>query len=259
METLISQGVAGLASALVPLIIAAFKAFKFIHEGEKGIRLRFGRATRNRKGEPKIIEPGFVLLVPFVDTLKRHHVRQNTLECGNQRITLKDNLVYLVDALVIFRVNNIYKALFEIQHLDSSIRMLASGILRDEMTQRDHNQLHDTGEISAKLLERISEKADEWGVEFVEFKLINCAPTAESSNLINVEVGTRLRVEALKKASEKLGCNLGNMNSTLGAVLIGAPLVATATMDSGAGGKTIQQDTSKDDSSFRVEYNTEKE
>jgi regulator of protease activity HflC (stomatin/prohibitin superfamily) len=49
-------------------IIAFFKSFRFVREGERGIKLRFGKAVRKKGGTPKVIEPGFAWLIPFVLT-----------------------------------------------------------------------------------------------------------------------------------------------------------------------------------------------
>jgi membrane protease subunit HflC len=68
----------GVGSALVS-ILGLTKRFSFVKEGELGIKLRFGKARRDSNGEPKIIRPGFVMMIPWVDRLEKHHVRQQTI------------------------------------------------------------------------------------------------------------------------------------------------------------------------------------
>lgn len=207
------------------IVVSFFKSFKFIQEGEQGIKLRFGKAVRDRQGNPRVIDPGFVLLIPWIESLKRHHVRQQTIRFVNQVILTKDHLTFSVNAVVIFKVKDIYKALFEIFDLNQSIEDIGMGLLRDEVSSRKHDELSDTEEISQKLLETIKVRAQEWGVEFVQFKLTDCAPTPETAPLVVVGTGAKLRAAALIEAAKDLGVAVQDLPPEIGAVLVGVPLV----------------------------------
>ena len=216
-------------TVVAPAVITFFKAFKFVREGELGIKLRFGKAVRDRKTkEPKVIHPGFVVLIPFADNLRVHHVRQETIRFEHQQILTKEGLVFNINAIVIFRIKNVYRALFEIEHLEYSIEDLGMGILRDELSKRDHTELSDTAHVSEALLENIKHKAEEWGVEFIQFKLTSCAPTPETSSIITAKAGVKLKLEALR-ASVK---DVTDLPPELAAVLLGVPLVASVSVGS---------------------------
>jgi regulator of protease activity HflC (stomatin/prohibitin superfamily) len=166
----LSSGAVEVLSVIAGGLVSFFKAFKFVHEGELGVKLRFGRVIRyrlgKRKGEPKIFRPGFVFLIPFLETVRSHHVRQETIRFDHQRIMIKEGLIFDINAIVIFRVTNIYRALFEIEHLEYSIEDLGMGILRDELSSKDHTDLANTARISDALLDNIKHKAEEWGVVY---------------------------------------------------------------------------------------------
>ena len=213
---------------ILSLVVGFFKAFRFVHEGEQGIKLRFGKAVRNKQGEPRVIKPGFAFLVPFVDTLKRHHVRQETIRFDHQQIMIQDGLIFNVSAIVIFRIKDIYKALFEIENLEYSIEDLGMGILRDEISKRSYTELEDTEKISQKLLDIIRQKAEEWGIEFIQFKLTSCAPSTESAHIIFSKIGVRFKLEALREASSIIA-EL-DIDSGLASVLVGTPLVASTSV-----------------------------
>ncbi len=209
----------------ISIIVSFFKAFRFVHEGEQGIKLRFGKAVRNKNGEPKVIKPGFAFLVPFVDTLKRHHVRQETIRFNHQQIMIQDGLIFNVSAIVIFRIKDVYKALFEIENLKYSIEDLGMGILRDEVSKRNYTELEETEKISQTLLQVIRTKAEEWGIEFIQFKLTSCAPSAESAQLIFSKIGVKFKLEALVEAANTISTL--DLDSGIASVLVGTPLVAT--------------------------------
>lgn len=231
MDGMLSEAVVSGLVALVSAIITAIKSFQFVQEGEKGIKLRFGRARLDKSGEPKVIEPGFVLLIPWIETLKRRHVRQQTLRFQQQEIMLKSGLIFVVNAVVIFRIKDVYKALFEIEGVEESIADLSMGILRDEITSfENHEDLANTEQISANLLKELKVKAEEWGVEFIQFKLTHCAPTAATESLVTVEAGARMKVDALKEVSGE-GMDWKKIPPSLAAVLVGFPLVPTVAPD----------------------------
>ena len=216
-----------LIPALGALFVGAFKSIKFVQEGEKGCRLRFGKVPKNKEGKAKIIDPGFVFLIPFVEKLKRHHVRQQTHRLSDQEVMIKDGLIFNVSAVVIFRVTDIYKALFEIDVLDKSIVDLCMGIMRDVLTEKKYDELANMEDISNELLRRLKEKASEWGVEFIQFNLTDCAPTKDTAAIVSVEAGVRLKMAALKKAAEELECEVNELPPELAAALVGIPMVTS--------------------------------
>jgi len=228
MEELLLQIVVAGGSA----VVAGVKAFKFVQEGELGIKLRFGRALLDEAGEPKVIPPGFVLLIPFIETLQRRHVRQQTLRLANQRIMISDGLIFNISAVVIFRVKDVYRALFEIDDLDQSLSDLSMGVLRDVLSGKSHTELYDLDVIAAELLEQLREKAEEWGVEFNQFKLTDCAPTNETALLVNARAAVRMRVEALESVRDRIE-DFDELSPTLAAALVGVPLTTSVTADRG--------------------------
>lgn len=216
-----------LIALVISSILTLFKSFKFIQEGEQGIKLTFGKANRDRNNKPVIIQPGFAFLIPWVQSLKRHHVRQQTHRLNYQSITLADGLIYNVSAIVIFKVSDIYKALFEIEQLDQSLVDLSMGVLREVLSAKRHNELQNMRSISSELLEQLRDRTDQWGVELIQFNLTDCAPSKESAPLVTVEAGVRLRLAALKSATKD--GNIDSMTDILAATLVGMPLVASVT------------------------------
>ena len=88
------QALVLLGSALVTV----FKSIAFVQEGQRGVKLRFGKAVRYQTGksagQPKIVDPGFVFMIPFIDKLQRRHVRQETIRLDYQKIMFKDGMIF---------------------------------------------------------------------------------------------------------------------------------------------------------------------
>lgn len=210
------------------------KSFRFVREGEKGIKLRFGKAKRKRNGsgelEPIIYEPGFTMLIPYVDSLVRRHVRVQTIELPQQTITIKNGLSYIVDAVVRFQVKDIYKALFVVDNLDQTMNNVAMAELRDTLTPyEDETAMADVHGMSEKLTEKIKSHSNIWGVEIEQFSIVSCVPTPESQQIVNVKAGVKSRVGALLEGFKQMGIKDSGIGEypQLAAALIGIP-VATA-------------------------------
>lgn len=156
---------------------AASKSLLFVKEGERGGLLRFGKFLR-------VVDPGFVLVIPFVHELRRVHVRQTTLSLAAQTITLKDNLSYEVQAVVLFRVTDVYHALFEMADLYQSIKDIGGTILRERLSAKASDNLHSLKDISEELKASLHEATQSWGIEILSFQLADVAPTAETARVL---------------------------------------------------------------------------
>ena len=153
----------------------------------------------------------------------RRHVRQQTIDFEKQKVTLKDGLIFEISAIVVFRVTDVYRALFEIDHLDASVEDICRSKLLEVIQKRTFEDVGEAEAIASEVLSKLKEVADAWGVEFIDCRLTDSAPTPETSNLINAKVGTKLRLEAL----QVIAGGEQPVNPTLAAVLVGYPLLAT--------------------------------
>jgi regulator of protease activity HflC (stomatin/prohibitin superfamily) len=208
------------------LALGLLISLRFVKEGERGLVLRFGQVVR-RGGKPNVIEPGFLFLIPRVDNLVRRHVRQQTIELNEQEVILKDNTIWVVSAVVFFRVKDIYKALFEIDDLDGGVRNLCMGELRTVLQHLPkYDDIKEIDAVSRALMESVARRADEWGIQIIDFRLTNCMPTAETATFVTAQTAVSTRVKALQDAGVMY-------DPQLAAALLGAPVVASLGRRSG--------------------------
>ena len=165
-------------------VVGFAKGIKFIQEGQAGVVLRFGKAKRDKAGMPVISKPGFIFLIPFVDVLKRRHVRQQTQRFERQEVILADRLTITFGAAIMFRVVDVYSALFNVDDLDGSVSDWCMGILRDVLQNKDMDGIRDTVAISSDLLSILKETEAQWGVEFLSAKITSVSPTSGSAQIL---------------------------------------------------------------------------
>lgn len=167
---------------------------------------------------------------PYVDSLVKRHVRQQPIPLDEQIITLKSGLTFRVAGIVYFRVTDVYKALFDIDNLDLSVKELAMGLVRDIVAKHeDQADLADTAVIAAEILKLIEQRTATWGTQIEDFRITVCAPTPESAVIVNLEAAARKKTESIKAAAEALEVSLEDIVETgLAAVIAGVPLVSSA-------------------------------
>src|SRR5262249_35966652 len=137
----------------------------------------------------------------------------------------KDGMIFQVSAMLLLTVTDVFKAMFEIDGLNDAVETLGLAVLREELSSRSHKDLADHEKIGKALLDRISQKGDERGVKFIVFKHIDCTPPVETEQLVIMETAVPLKTQSLQGAANELGCKILQLNSQLGAVLLGFPLV----------------------------------
>ena len=93
-----------------------------IQSGQTGLLFSFGRARRE-------LQPGFHLLIPFLQRARRMPTRSRTLDLPSQRVATVHGFVYHVDANLVYRIVDVRKAMIEIDHIEKGmLQMLGLGV-----------------------------------------------------------------------------------------------------------------------------------
>jgi regulator of protease activity HflC (stomatin/prohibitin superfamily) len=192
------------------------------------VKLRWGRAIRNRDGTPRIVEPGFVLTLPTVHRLRRVHVRTQTLALDKQVVMLADNTTFAVGALVVTRIMDtadaVYRALFEVDDVANSVEVYCASALRDVLLTIRYKDLAEPDQIAAQVPERAQRGLADWGVSVEEVRLTDCSPTPETARMILAKTEATAKAEALIQAAGLLDAAGHAIESSLAAALIGTPI-----------------------------------
>ena len=231
----------GLITAVLAALGSLFgvggSSVRFVQQGERGAVLRFGKAVYKR-GNLKVIEPGFCWIWPGIEKLVRTHVRQRVTNTSNQQITLKDDAVFTVDAVLVYRVGDntqsLYRALFELENLDEAVRMYCIGVLREVVQEHEYRELINLGpaEIALGLEAKVREQLSQWGVEVVSFKLGDMSPYGSTLAMIQTSSVAKMRALALKQAASELGVDPINLPPAVAAALVGMPVAVNASAES---------------------------
>lgn len=165
-------------------LLALARAFGTqIETGSKGVLFRFGRAQRE-------IEPGFHFLTPIVEHVRKMRVRSASIDLPPQHVTTRDGLVYLVDANIVYHVEDPMTAAVQIDDLRQGLEVIGALVVAELMGNQTTESLGDRRHLDQLLWARLRTKAAAWGVEIDHAGLRSIAPTSQTLRL--TQLGPRI-------------------------------------------------------------------
>ena len=186
---------AGLGSA----IVALFKGMTLVKEGQLGSKTTFGRAVRGSDNQIKVVKPGFVFLLPFVNSMQKAHIRMDSLELNDLNVTLKNKLSYHYSCYVAYHVSNkpedLEKFLYKVENAQELISQKLSSQVRELLTEIENPEDAKGEEINKKLTDLL----EIYLLEKIGVILDSCGLTSftESAQAQQVNV-TKAKIEYAK-------------------------------------------------------------
>jgi regulator of protease activity HflC (stomatin/prohibitin superfamily) len=210
VEELIAAGVATGAAGLVYLSAAA----RVVKQYERGVVFRLGRLL----GVPR--PPGFTLIVPFVDRLRKVNMQIVTMPVPAQEGITRDNVTVRVDAVVYFKVVDAANAVIQVEDYRFAVSQMAQTSLRSIIGKSDLDDLLSNREKLNQGLElMIDSPAIGWGVQIdrVEIKDVSLPETMKRSMARQAEADRERRARIINadaelQASKKLAEAAGVMS-----------------------------------------------
>jgi regulator of protease activity HflC (stomatin/prohibitin superfamily) len=108
---------------------------RVVRQFEPGVVFRLGRVQEPPR------PPGFMMIVPFVDRLRKVNVQIVTMPVPAQEGITRDNVTVRVDAVVYFRVHDPVRATVEVQDYQFAVSQVAQTSLRSIIGKSDLDDL----------------------------------------------------------------------------------------------------------------------
>jgi len=205
--------VAGVSAASVGLV-CTMAAARVVKQYERGVVLRLGRLR------PEVRGPGFTMVVPFVDRLRKVNMQIVTLPVPAQEGITRDNVTVRVDAVVYFRVVDAANAIIQVEDYRFAVSQMAQTSLRSIIGKSDLDDLLSNREKLNQGLElMIDSPAIGWGVQIdrVEIKDVSLPESMKRSMARQAEADRERRARVINadaelQASKKLAEAAGVMS-----------------------------------------------
>ncbi|MFE6486430.1 slipin family protein [Streptomyces sp. NPDC057757] len=205
--------VAGVAVGSAGLVYAGVAA-RVVKQYERGVVLRLGRL----RGEVR--PPGFTMVVPGVDKLRKVNMQIVTMPVPAQDGITRDNVTVRVDAVIYFKVIDAADAVIQVEDYRFAVSQMAQTSLRSIIGKSDLDDLLSNREKLNQGLElMIDSPAMGWGVQIdrVEIKDVSLPETMKRSMARQAEADRERRARIINadaelQASKKLAEAAGVMS-----------------------------------------------
>ncbi|MFD5328625.1 slipin family protein [Streptomyces sp. NPDC127092] len=174
-------------------------AARVVKQYERGVVFRFGRL----RGQVR--QPGFNMIVPFVDRLHKVNMQIVTMPVPAQEGITRDNVTVRVDAVVYFKVVDAAEALVRVEDYRFAVSQMAQTSLRSIIGKSDLDDLLSNREKLNQGLElMLDSPAIGWGVQIdrVEIKDVSLPETMKRSMARQAEADRERRARLINADAE---------------------------------------------------------
>ncbi|MFE9444301.1 slipin family protein [Streptomyces sp. NPDC006602] len=195
VEELVAAG-ATLASAGAVYAMAAARVVK---QYERGVVFRLGKLR------PEVRGPGFTMIVPGIDKLRKVNMQIVTMPVPGQEGITRDNVTVRVDAVVYFKVTAPAEAVVRVEDYRFAVAQMAQTSLRSIIGKSELDDLLSNREKLNEGLElMIDSPAVEWGVTIdrVEIKDVSLPETMKRSMARQAEADRERRARVINADAE---------------------------------------------------------
>ena len=193
-----------LIAVVIIVVLLALLVFglsvRVVKQYEQGVLFRLGRLQGPRA-------PGFHLIIPVVDVLRRVSLRVVTMPIQSQGIITRDNVSVDVSAVAYYRVVDAVKSVVAIENVRDAIDQIAQTTLRKVVGQHTLDQtLSDTDQINLDIRKILEVTTADWGVEvtLVELKDIQLPDSMKRAMAKQAEAEREKRAKIINAEGESL-------------------------------------------------------
>jgi regulator of protease activity HflC (stomatin/prohibitin superfamily) len=194
----------GLTTALVVVLLVLAIGYalsvRVIKQYEEGVLFRLGRVRELKK-------PGFRLIIPFIDVMRRVSLRVVTMPIQSQGIITKDNVSVDVSAVAYFKVVDATKSVVAIENVYAAIDQIAQTTLRKVVGQHTLDEtLSETDRINVNIRQILDVSTVDWGVvvTLVELKDIQLPESMKRAMARQAEAEREKRAKIINAEGESL-------------------------------------------------------
>ncbi len=158
--------------------------FVVVYDGQHALRFTLGRARA-------VVGPGIHFKWPLLQTFKVEETKHTTLDLEPQVIQLDDDLIYEVDAKVVYKIVNLRKAIIEIDDLVIGLQNRVVIAVQSVVARQTRETVTDVDGMCDAIRKELEPVEDTWGVRILKFGFSNISPSPTTLEITQLELLTQ--------------------------------------------------------------------
>lgn len=165
--------------------------FVVIYDGQHALKFTLGRA----KG---VVGPGVHFKIPILQKFVVKDTRHTTLDLQPQVIQLADDLIFEVDAKVVYQVTDVFKAIVQIDDLVTGMQNRVVIAIQEVIRKKNRSEIANAEALCAEIVGQLKEMEEAWGVSIVQFGFSNLSPSPATLEITQLDLLAREKLTLLK-------------------------------------------------------------
>ena len=126
----------------------------------------------------KTLDPGFHILLPFLDVIRyRHGLKETAVDIPEQICITRDNVQVGVDGVLYLKVMDPKRASYGVSNYMFAISQLAQTTLRSEVGKIDLDRtFEERTSINVQVVDEVDKASDPWGIKVLRYEIKNITP-----------------------------------------------------------------------------------
>lgn len=150
----------------------------------------------------KILQPGFNLLFPIIDSIQYVQVlKELAIEVPKQSAVTSDNVTLSIDGVLYLKVFDPYKASYGVHDPEFAVTQLAQTTMRSELGKISLDTVFKERELlNIAIVEAINKAANEWGLTCLRYEIrdIKLPERVQEAMQMQVEAERKKRAQVLE-------------------------------------------------------------
>ncbi|OQA53318.1 MAG: FtsH protease regulator HflK [candidate division WS2 bacterium ADurb.Bin280] len=144
---------------LIAIVVIIIASIRQVNQYERGVKFRIGKFE-------SIKSPGWCLVLPIFESMTKVDIRVKAVDVPNQEAITKDNISVGINAVIYYKVDDVSKAVLEVENFFYAISQLAQTTMRNIVGSVDLDTLlSERDKVSEQIRKIVDQLTDPWGIK----------------------------------------------------------------------------------------------
>ncbi len=196
--------------------------FVVVYDGQHALKFTLGRAGA-------VVGPGLHFKWPIIQRYKVKETKHTTLDLDPQVIQLKDDLVYEVDAKLVYQITDLRKAMIEVDDLVAGLRNRVAMAVQRVIKRHDRQSIREVPVLIREVRQELQPVEEQWGFVIHEFGFSNLSPSPATLEVTQLRLLSEEKLRLYHQFLEREG-----LSREAAVALIAGAVVTVPKMDGAA-------------------------